>query len=67
MIHYPQTASAIVPLDVAACHDAQSGARLFPYKTVAAAAGMLLIPVVSRPTARWMVPRPLAVADPSAV
>ncbi len=67
MIPYPQIASAIVPLDVARWYDVQSGALLFPYKTIAAAAGILLIPVVSRVTARWTAPRPLAAVDESAV
>ena len=32
----------------------RAGALLFPYKTLAALAGMVLLPVVSRLTARWI-------------
>jgi high affinity choline transporter 7 len=35
------------------------GAMLFPYKTFAAGVGMILLPVVSRLTARWDGPKPL--------
>jgi high affinity choline transporter 7 len=35
------------------------GAMLFPYKTLAAGVGMVLLPVVSRLTARWDAARPL--------
>lgn len=36
-----------------------AGAMLFPFKTLAAGAGMILLPAVSRLTARWGAPRPL--------
>lgn len=36
-----------------------NGALLFPFRTLAAAAGLLLLPVVSRLTGRWDPPRPL--------
>lgn len=36
-----------------------AGAMLFPFKSMAAAAGLALLPVVSRLTARWDPPRPL--------
>ncbi|MGH9840899.1 MAG: sodium:solute symporter family protein [Blastocatellia bacterium] len=35
------------------------GAMLFPFKTLAALAGMLLLPIISRLTARWDPPRAL--------
>jgi solute carrier family 5 (high affinity choline transporter), member 7 len=37
----------------------EDGIMLFPFKTVAAGAGLILLPVVSRLTARWDPPRPL--------
>jgi len=60
IIPYPQIASAIIPLDVARWYDPQTGALLFPFKTIAAATGVLLIPLVSRLTARWSAARALA-------
>lgn len=36
-----------------------AGAMLFPFKTLAAGVGMVLLPVVSRLTARWNAPRSL--------
>jgi high affinity choline transporter 7 len=36
----------------------------WPFKTVAAAAGMILLPVVSRATQRWSPPRPLPAMPP---
>lgn len=36
-----------------------AGAMLFPFKTLAAGVGMVLLPVVSRLTARWDAPRSL--------
>ncbi|HTS60376.1 MAG TPA: sodium:solute symporter family protein [Candidatus Acidoferrales bacterium] len=41
-------------------YDPSSGAILFPYKTMAAAAGMVLLPVVSRLTARFSRARQLS-------
>ena len=43
----------------ASWYDPQTGALLFPFKTVAAAAGCLLLPIVSRLTANWDQPKPL--------
>lgn len=37
-----------------------AGARLFPFKTLAAGVGIVLLPVVSRLTAKWDAPRSLA-------
>jgi high affinity choline transporter 7 len=37
-----------------------AGAMLFPFKTLAAGVGIVLLPVVSRLTARWDAPRSLA-------
>ena len=36
---------------------------LFPFKTLAAGAGLVLLPLVSRATARWVAPRPLRPLD----
>jgi len=46
----------------ASWYDAQTGALLFPFKTLAAAAGCVLLPVVSRLTAKFDPPRQLPVA-----
>jgi hypothetical protein len=43
-----------------AWYDPQTRALLFPFKTLAAGAGLVLLPVVSRLTVRWNAPRPLA-------
>lgn len=37
----------------------ESGALLFPFKTLAATAGCVLLPIVSRLTAKWSPPKPL--------
>jgi high affinity choline transporter 7 len=37
-----------------------------PFRTLAAAVGLVLLPVVSRATARWDAPRPLRNAAPPA-
>ncbi len=66
LVPYPQIASAFVPVDVARWYDPQTGALLFPFKTLAAATGMVLIPLISRLTARWSVPRSLAAEQPVA-
>jgi high affinity choline transporter 7 len=52
-IPYPE----IFTSDPAAWYD--GGAMLFPFKTLSAAVGMVLLPVVSRLTARWDTPRSL--------
>ncbi|MGH9836612.1 MAG: sodium:solute symporter family protein [Blastocatellia bacterium] len=52
-IPYPE----IFTNDPASWYD--SGAMLFPHKTLAASVGVVLLPVVSRLTARWDAPRPL--------
>jgi high affinity choline transporter 7 len=62
-IDYPGLLAAILPGGLpggeAAWVDAESGALLLPFKTLAAAVGLLLLPTVSRLTARWDPPRPL--------
>jgi high affinity choline transporter 7 len=59
LIPYPQIVSHVVPLDIARWYDPQTGALLFPCKTIAACAGLILIPLVSRLTARLTPARPL--------
>jgi high affinity choline transporter 7 len=58
IIRYPEIAAAVLPIDPARWYDA-GGALLFPYKTLAALAGLVLMPLVSRATARWSAPRAL--------
>ncbi len=53
-IPYPE----IFTSNPASWYDA-SGTLLFPFKTLAAAAGCVLLPVVSRLTAKWSPPKPL--------
>ena len=53
LIPYPELFTS----DPAAWYD--EGAVLFPFKTLAAGVGLVLLPVVSRLTARWDAPRPL--------
>jgi high affinity choline transporter 7 len=58
-IPYPEIFSAFLNGAPADWYDAQSGAMLFPVKTFAAASGLVLLPLVSRATARWDRSRPL--------
>ena len=60
LIPYPEIAATILPIDPVQWYDTASGALLFPFKTTAAATGMLLLPLVSRLTASWSPPRTLA-------
>jgi high affinity choline transporter 7 len=57
-IPYPELFAAFLPGEPARWYDA-SGSLLFPFKTMAAAVGFVLLPAVSRATARWDAPRPL--------
>jgi high affinity choline transporter 7 len=63
LIPYPELAAAIVPFDPRPWYDTASGALLFPFKTVAAVTGLVLLPVVSRLTRRWFPARPLRRLD----
>lgn len=47
-------------------YDRQTGALLFPFRSLAALAGLILLPVVSRWTARWDPPRLLRAAPSEA-
>jgi solute carrier family 5 (high affinity choline transporter), member 7 len=57
-IPYPQAFAGLLPGSPGDWYDA-AGALLFPYKTLAATAGIVVLPVVSRLTARWDPPRAL--------
>ena len=59
VIPYPELFAAILPGTPADWYDPAAGAMLFPFKAVAAGAGMIVLPVVSRLSARWEAPRPL--------
>ena len=52
-IHYPEIFAAFLPGQPRDWYDATSGAILFPFKTLAAAVGFVMLPVVSRWTAHW--------------
>jgi high affinity choline transporter 7 len=58
IIRYPEIAAAVLPIDPVRWYDA-GGALLFPYKTLAALSGLVLLPLVSRLTAHWSAPRVL--------
>ena len=58
-IPYPELFAAVLPGTVADWYDPATGAVLFPFKAFAAGAGVILLPAVSRLTARWETPRPL--------
>lgn len=57
-IEYPEMWSAVAGGEAEQWYDA-SGVMLFPFKTLAAGAGMVLLPLVSRLTAKWDQPRVL--------
>ncbi len=59
LIPYPELLSSILPGEPTEWYDAATGTMLFPFKTMAAAAGLVLLPLVSRLTTRWVSPRPL--------
>lgn len=59
LIPYPEIAAAMLPIEPARWYDARTGALLFPFKTMAAVTGLVVLPVVSRLAARWSPPLPL--------
>jgi solute carrier family 5 (high affinity choline transporter), member 7 len=65
-IPYPELLAAVLPGSAQSWYDASTGALLFPYKTLAAAAGLLALPVVSRLTQQWDKPQALRNAAASA-
>jgi high affinity choline transporter 7 len=58
-IRYPELFAVVLPGTPSDWYDPASGAILFPFKALAAGAGMIVLPAVSRLTARWEAPRPL--------
>jgi solute carrier family 5 (high affinity choline transporter), member 7 len=57
-IPYPHLFAGLLPGTPDSWYD-PGGALLFPYKTLAAAAGLAVLPIVSRVTGRWDPPREL--------
>ena len=53
VIHYPEIFAAFLPGSPRDWYDATTGAILFPFKTLAAAVGFVVLPAVSRLTAQW--------------
>ena len=62
-IPYPELFAAILPGPASSWYDPANGALLFPFKTLAALAGVVCLGVVSRLTARWDPPRRLRNAE----
>lgn len=61
VIPYPELVASVLPIGEASLwYDPTTGALLFPYKTLATTVGLVLLPVVSRMTARWNKPQALA-------
>jgi high affinity choline transporter 7 len=58
-IPYPELLSAVLPGSAQSWYDATTGALLFPYKTLSALVGIVVLPLVSRLTRRWDKPQPL--------
>jgi high affinity choline transporter 7 len=58
-IPYPELFAPVLPGTPADWYDPATGAVLFPFKALAAGAGMIVLPAVSRLSARWEAPRPL--------
>jgi high affinity choline transporter 7 len=56
---YPEWLAFALPGPTPSWYDADTGALLFPFKTLAALAGLITLPLVSRLTQRWDRPRPL--------
>jgi solute carrier family 5 (high affinity choline transporter), member 7 len=65
LLPYPELFAAVLPTAAATWYDPSTGALLFPYKTLAALAGLVTLPVISRLTRRWDSPRPLKKVDRS--
>jgi high affinity choline transporter 7 len=59
LIPYAEIFQTLLPGDSRQWFDAAAGATLFPVRTLAAAAGLILMPLVSRLTGRWDPPRPI--------
>ena len=48
LIPYPELFARVVPADPASWYDPETGSLLFPFRTLAAVAGLVILPVVSR-------------------
>jgi high affinity choline transporter 7 len=48
VIPYPEIFATVLPLEAGDWYDADTGALLFPFKSLAAATGLVLLPSVSR-------------------
>lgn len=59
VIPYPELFGAFLPLEPREWYDAATGAMLFPFKSIAAGAGLAILPAVSRLTGRFDPPKPL--------
>jgi high affinity choline transporter 7 len=55
-IPYPELLADLLPGEPKAWYDAGSGTMLFPFRTLAMLVGLVLLPTVSRLTARWRPP-----------
>lgn len=58
-IPYAELFAAVLPESSETWTDPAGGATLFPVRIVAASVGMILLPLVSRLTARWDPPQPI--------
>lgn len=58
-IPYPELFALFLPLEPREWYEASTGAMLFPFKSIAAGAGLVILPIISRLTARLDPPRPL--------
>jgi high affinity choline transporter 7 len=58
-IPYDELLATLLPGTSGEWFDPARGATLFPVRTFAAAVGLVLLPLVSRLTARWDPPRPI--------
>lgn len=56
LIGYPEMFASLLPGATRDWYDPDSGAMLFPFKTLAAVTGLIVMPVVSRLTARFSPP-----------
>ena len=59
LIPYARIFAPFLAGDAASWTDPATGALLFPFRALAAAAGLVLLPLVSRLTATWDPPQPL--------
>jgi high affinity choline transporter 7 len=59
LLPYPEMLAGLLPGSPESWYDPAGGRMLFPFKLLAAGAGLVLLPIVSRLTAGWSPPRPL--------